>query len=200
MCYIIFFIQFLALAFPQAFPCFTWDWLHWPFYSFILLIHLLSNFLQFPRGKEHHVGIGSFSACFPLLTSAEHPFNTDTWGNANYSFQCISILNIFEVCDLCQIREWMRYFISYISRWKVTSKPPWFSLYTGSTSPVALHTGETNFWKNLSSSQNSKGVKLRHDCSEHNPNVFLANIKPSFKGEKFHFCHIFAIRGHILTS
>jgi len=91
----------------------------------------------------------------------------------------------------------MSYFISYISRLNVASKLPWFSLYAVSTSAAVLHTGHTNFSKNLLPSQNCMGVKLRYDCSESNLSVFLANVKTSRKGGKIYFCFTFAIPRHI---
>lgn len=79
----------------------------------------------------------------------------------------------------------------------LTSKPSWFFLYAVSTSAVVLHTGESNFAKNLLVSQNCMRIKLTYDCSESNLNGFLANVKTSLKGGKIYFYFTFAISRHI---
>lgn len=68
--------------------------------SSVLLFYLFfccPNSFQFPKRKEHHLGIASFYACFIPLASSERPFNTGTsWVNASYLFHYFSSLNIFE--------------------------------------------------------------------------------------------------------
>lgn len=94
-----FFVYLLFSFFLLPFPPFTMI-LEIGYTSSSMLLFLLNccpNFVQFLRRKEHHLGIASFYACFILLASSEHSFNTGTsWVNDSYSFHYISSLNISE--------------------------------------------------------------------------------------------------------